>query len=95
MEREESDRDIGANQLASWNRQLSLQRARGMGQEFRTKGVNVFLGPVVSPLGRTVTGGRNWEGKPETSCPRHVKKARANVPFRNLGGPLLVWCSCL
>lgn len=34
-----------------------------MGGEFRTKGVNVFLGPVVSPLGRTVTSGRNWEGE--------------------------------
>jgi beta-glucosidase len=33
-----------------------------MGGEFRTKGVNVALGPVVSPVGRTVTGGRNWEG---------------------------------
>lgn len=33
-----------------------------MGNEFRTKGVNVLLGPVVSPLGRGVTNGRNWEG---------------------------------
>lgn len=43
-----------------------------MGGEFRTKGVNVFLGPVVSPLGRTVTSGRNWEGK-------------RNKAFRELG----------
>ncbi|PSR91994.1 glycoside hydrolase superfamily [Coniella lustricola] len=47
---------------ASWNRNLSYQRALGMGGEFRTKGVNVLLGPVVSPVGRTVTSGRNWEG---------------------------------
>jgi beta-glucosidase len=33
-----------------------------MGGEFRKKGVQVALGPVVGPLGRTVTGGRNWEG---------------------------------
>lgn len=46
----------------SWNRNLSRARALGMGGEFRTKGANVFLGPVVSPLGRTVTSGRNWEG---------------------------------
>lgn len=46
----------------SWNRNLSRARAVGMGGEFRTKGANVFLGPVVSPLGRTVTSGRNWEG---------------------------------
>ena len=33
-----------------------------MGGEFRTKGVNVALGPVVGPLGRIADGGRNWEG---------------------------------
>ena len=34
-----------------------------MGDEFRRKGVNVMLGPVIGPLGRVVLGGRNWEGK--------------------------------
>jgi beta-glucosidase len=33
-----------------------------MGKEFRAKGVNVALGPVVGPLGRIAKGGRNWEG---------------------------------
>lgn len=33
-----------------------------MGGEFKKKGVNVLLGPVVGPLGRVVSGGRNWEG---------------------------------
>lgn len=33
-----------------------------MGGEFRTKGANVALGPVVGPLGRVAKGGRNWEG---------------------------------
>jgi beta-glucosidase len=33
-----------------------------MGGEFRTKGVNVALGPVVGPLGRIAEGGRDWEG---------------------------------
>jgi beta-glucosidase len=33
-----------------------------MGGEFRTKGANVMLGPVVGPLGRVAVGGRNWEG---------------------------------
>jgi beta-glucosidase len=32
-----------------------------MGGEFKTKGVNVLLGPVVGPSGRVATGGRNWE----------------------------------
>lgn len=33
-----------------------------MASEFRKKGVNVALGPVVGPLGRTAQNGRNWEG---------------------------------
>lgn len=33
-----------------------------MGKEFRDKGVNMILGPVVGPLGRVALGGRNWEG---------------------------------
>ena len=47
---------------ASWNKALARQRGAGMGGEFRTKGVNVLLGPVVGPLGRVVLSGRNWEG---------------------------------
>ncbi|KIN00041.1 glycoside hydrolase family 3 protein [Oidiodendron maius Zn] len=47
---------------ASWNKALAYQRALAMGGEFRTKGVNVALGPVVAPLGRIAEGGRNWEG---------------------------------
>lgn len=65
----ESFQGFEADSLVSWNRDLSLQRAIGMGGEFRTKGANVFLGPVVSPLGRTITSGRNWEGKHQ----RHSK----------------------
>lgn len=33
-----------------------------MGGEFKKKGVNVLLGPVVGPAWRIVRGGRNWEG---------------------------------
>lgn len=47
---------------ASWNRELAYQRAEGMGAEYRNKGVNILLGPVVGPLGRIANGGRNWEG---------------------------------
>ncbi|TGJ83773.1 hypothetical protein E0Z10_g4987 [Xylaria hypoxylon] len=47
---------------ASWNRELAHKRAVGMGGEFRAKGVNVLLGPVVGPLGRIASSGRNWEG---------------------------------
>ncbi|KAL4933252.1 beta-glucosidase [Aspergillus undulatus] len=47
---------------ASWNRKLAKERASYMGKEFRKKGVNMILGPVVGPLGRVALGGRNWEG---------------------------------
>lgn len=52
----------GVHVGASFNRKLSAERAYGMGSEFRKKGVNMLLGPVVGPIGRTVRGGRNWEG---------------------------------
>ncbi|KAL4898073.1 putative beta-glucosidase M [Aspergillus ambiguus] len=51
----------GIHAGASWNKKLARQRAFHMGEEFRKKGVNVLLGPVVGPLGRVVEGGRNWE----------------------------------
>ncbi|KAH8202780.1 hypothetical protein TruAng_003051 [Truncatella angustata] len=47
---------------ASWNRNLAQQRGVGMAKEFKAKGVQVALGPVVGPLGRIASGGRNWEG---------------------------------
>lgn len=47
---------------ASWNKNLAYLRAEAMGAEFKRKGVNVALGPVVGPLGRIARGGRNWEG---------------------------------
>lgn len=49
---------------ASWNKALAHQRGAGLGGEFKTKGVNVLLGPVVGPAGRVTLGGRNWEGEP-------------------------------
>lgn len=47
---------------ASWNSSLAYTRGVNMGREFKTKGVNVALGPVVGPIGRVATNGRNWEG---------------------------------
>ena len=47
---------------ASWNRDLAGDRAIYIGKEFKTKGVNVVFGPVISPLGKIALGGRNWEG---------------------------------
>ncbi|CDK28029.1 unnamed protein product [Kuraishia capsulata CBS 1993] len=52
----------GVHVGAAWNKQLAYDRAYYMGAEFKRKGVNVHLGPVVGPVGRLATGGRNWEG---------------------------------
>ncbi|EQL00879.1 Glycoside hydrolase, family 3 [Ophiocordyceps sinensis CO18] len=46
----------------SWNKNLARRRGAAMAAEFRRKGVNVLLGPVVGPAWRVVRGGRNWEG---------------------------------
>lgn len=47
---------------ATWNRDIALRRAQFMGREFKGKGANMVLGPVVAPLGKIAEGGRNWEG---------------------------------
>ncbi|AEO59951.1 glycoside hydrolase family 3 protein [Thermothelomyces thermophilus ATCC 42464] len=43
---------------------LGFSRLRGeaIGAEFRGKGIDVMLGPVSGPLGRSPQGGRYWEG---------------------------------
>ncbi|KAI4716172.1 hypothetical protein E4T48_07615 [Aureobasidium sp. EXF-10727] len=52
----------GLTAAASWDKGLIYTRGLYMAQEFRGKGANVALGPVVGPLGRNGRGGRNWEG---------------------------------
>ncbi|KAI3322991.1 glycoside hydrolase family 3 protein [Xylariaceae sp. AK1471] len=47
---------------ATWNKDLMYQRGVAMGEEFRGKGVNFYLGPSVGPMGREPRGGRSWEG---------------------------------
>ncbi|KAH7033436.1 beta-glucosidase 1 [Microdochium trichocladiopsis] len=47
---------------ATFNKELMYQRGVAIGQEFKGKGANVYLGPSVGPLGRKPRGGRNWEG---------------------------------
>ncbi|KAF8602046.1 beta-glucosidase [Ceratobasidium sp. AG-I] len=51
----------GINAGATWDRDLIRARGVALGQEFRGKGVNVALGPMMN-LGRVAAGGRNWEG---------------------------------
>lgn len=47
---------------ATFDKDLMRRRGEAIGEEFRGKGVNVYLGPSVGPLGRKPRGGRNWEG---------------------------------
>ncbi|KAJ5358568.1 uncharacterized protein N7496_010981 [Penicillium cataractarum] len=51
----------GLHAGASWNKELVRERAIHLGTEFRVKGANMMLGPVVGPMGRIATGGRVWE----------------------------------
>ncbi|KAJ7701453.1 beta-glucosidase [Mycena rosella] len=46
---------------STFNRTLMRQRGEAMGAEFRGKGVNVALGPMMN-LMRAPAAGRNWEG---------------------------------
>lgn len=47
---------------ATFDKTLMYQRGVAIGKEFRGKGVNVYLGPTVGPLGRKPRDGRSWEG---------------------------------
>ncbi|KAJ7643791.1 glycoside hydrolase family 3 protein [Roridomyces roridus] len=49
------------NAAATFNRTLMRERGVAMGAEFRGKGVNVALGPMMN-LMRAPAAGRNWEG---------------------------------
>ncbi|KAF7973527.1 hypothetical protein HWV62_14954 [Athelia sp. TMB] len=51
----------GMNIAMTWDASLMLQRGQAMGAEFRGKGVNVALGPMMN-LARNAAAGRNWEG---------------------------------
>ncbi|KAI9841228.1 MAG: hypothetical protein M1838_003661 [Thelocarpon superellum] len=52
----------GLHVAATWDRRLMYDRGKAIGSEFRDKGIDVMLGPVAGPLGRSPEGGRNWEG---------------------------------
>lgn len=47
---------------ATWDKKLLYERGLAIGKEGRGKGVNIWLGPSVGPIGRKPKGGRNWEG---------------------------------
>ncbi|CAM4909144.1 unnamed protein product [Rotaria socialis] len=51
----------GIHIAATWDRDLFYRRAVAIGKEFRGKGVNYALGPMVN-IDRNARHGRNWEG---------------------------------
>ena len=51
----------GITVASTWNRTLLRTRGKALGEEFKGKGVNVALGPMMN-MGRIAQGGRNWEG---------------------------------
>ncbi|KAF7537389.1 hypothetical protein G7054_g3752 [Neopestalotiopsis clavispora] len=52
----------GIHVASTWDRDLMYQYGKGLGEEYKGKGINIALGPVAGPLGRVARGGRNWEG---------------------------------
>ena len=52
----------GIHLASTFDRKLMYEYGKGLGEEYRGKGINVALGPVAGPLGRVARGGRNWEG---------------------------------
>ncbi|WFD28737.1 beta-glucosidase [Malassezia nana] len=51
----------GITVAATFSKELMRRRGTAIGREFRGKGANVFLGPMVN-LMRAPAAGRNWEG---------------------------------
>lgn len=52
----------GHNTAATFDRKLAYARGAAMGREMLLHGGDIFLRPVVAPLGTFTEGGRNWEG---------------------------------
>ncbi|KAF9515677.1 glycoside hydrolase family 3 protein [Hydnum rufescens UP504] len=67
----------GINAAATWNKALMQQRGEAIGEEFRTKGAHVFLGPAMD-VTRAPEAGRQWESfgvdsylTGEAACAKH------------------------
>ncbi|KAF2714693.1 glycoside hydrolase family 3 protein [Pleomassaria siparia CBS 279.74] len=52
----------GVHVASTWDIALIRERGSFLGAEAKQLGIHVQLGPVAGPLGKIVTGGRNWEG---------------------------------
>jgi beta-glucosidase-like glycosyl hydrolase len=68
----------GGTVAASWDRGEFYRRGYQMGQEHRSKGVDVQLGPALGPLGRNPKGG--------VSSSRFVYRILADQCVAQLGG---------
>lgn len=58
-----SNIDQGIHAVSTWDKELIRERGLFIGEEAKQLGIHVMLGPVAGPLGKVVTGGRNWEGE--------------------------------
>jgi len=52
----------GIHAASTWDLDLMKKRGAALGAETKALGIHILLGPVVGPLGKIPTGGRNWEG---------------------------------
>ena len=59
----------GINAAASFDREMIQQRGSDIAEEFRGKGINVWLGPSTDLL-RAPRSGRGWEGFGEVCFPK-------------------------
>lgn len=75
----------GVTTAATWDRNLMYKRAHFMAKEFRSKGINVHLGPVSGPLGRHALGGRNWEAYSPDPYLTGIAMGLAVRGFQDLG----------
>lgn len=75
----------GQNAAATWSTRLMKNRGQAMGAEHGGKGVDVQLGPVAGPIGRTPEGGRNWEGN--TACSSWCLRRNANLEQASVPTP--------
>ncbi|CAG83130.1 glycosyl hydrolase family 3 N terminal domain-domain-containing protein [Yarrowia lipolytica] len=52
----------GITTASTFNKGLMYSRGAIIGKEARKKGMDIVLGPLIDPTGRSAAGGRNWEG---------------------------------
>ncbi|KAJ3220789.1 hypothetical protein HK099_004009, partial [Clydaea vesicula] len=72
------------NVASTWDRELMHAHGKAQGQEFRDKGVNIALAPMMN-IGRVAAGGRNWEGYGEDPFLASVSAAEVVKGLQSTG----------